>query len=158
MKQISQEKLVNAVNHIHGLDDDGLDKFIEKYAIGQPNLIGYVLQAGEEFQNEVLANYSLYYFAIIMKSIEEAEIELKEISVEDIDNFQEPFLMALDEAFKKESEEALFELVSQPILQQFLAEDLTQEDENGATLDDTTINQLFIVLHGTVGLINSVHQ
>lgn len=157
MKQISQENLVNAVNYIHGLDDSGLDVFIEKQATSQPNLIGYVLQAGEEFENETLANYSLYYFAIIMKSIEEAEIELKEISAEDIDEFQEPFLMALDDAFKKESEEALFELVSQPILQQYLAEDLTQEDENGMTLDDTTINQLFIVLHGTVGLINSVH-
>ena len=157
MKQISEKNLVNAVDYIHGLDDDGLDKFIEKYAIEQPNLIGYVLQAGEEFENETLANYSLYYFAIIMKAIEEAEIELKEISMEAIDEFQEPFLMALDEAFKKESEEALFDLVSQPILQQFLAEDLTQEDENGVTLDDTTINQLFIVLHGTVGLINSIH-
>ena len=156
MKQVTPESLVKATNYIHDLDEAGLDTFIENYAVNQPNLIGYLLQAGEEFENETLANYSLYYFAIIMRSIEEEGIILDEISAEQIDAFQEPFLIALDEAFKKESEEALFELVNQPVIQQFLAEDLTHEDEKGESLDDVTVNQLFIVLHGTVGLINSV--
>ena len=156
MKQVSEESLVNAVNYIHGLDDDGLDNFIEGHALKQPNLIGYVLQAGEEFENETLANYSIYYYSILMRAFEEEGIEFREITVEDIDSFQEPFIMALDEAFKKESEEALFDLVGQPVLQQFLAHDLMGEDENGDTLDDETVNQLFIVLHGAIGLINSI--
>jgi hypothetical protein len=111
------------------------------------------MQAGFDFGNDDLNAFTMYYFAIIMEGFTQEGLNLKQVSEDDINEFQEGYLLALDE-ISKEDFLPMHELLNQPHLISFILSELEAQDEDGESFDDETQNQLFIVLMNMVGLLN----
>lgn len=158
MSQIKIENIEKAVNKIDSLGDDALDKKIETFTLKQQHLVNYILQAGIEYEDEDLNVFSIYYFAIAHEAFDLEGMLLKEISEDDIDAFQEPFVLALDAIHKNEDYSPMQDLTGQHHLMQFFMNEIEAADEDGETLDDSTQTQLFIVLSGMVALMNGAIQ
>jgi len=158
MSIITIEYIEKALNKVDGLSEDALDKLIEMYALKQEALLNYVMLAGIEYENEDLNVFSIYYFAVVLEAFQQQGIDLKEITEEDIDAFQDPFLLTLDAINKEEDYTPLHELVNQPSLLQFMVNEIDSEDEDGEVLDEETKTQLFIVTSSMIGLMNVAAQ
>ena len=146
MSIVSNESIEKSVKKIDGLSEDALDKLIETFALKHEDLLGYVMQAGVEYENEDLNTFSIYYFAVIVEAFNQQGLELSQITDNDIQAVQEPFILALDEINKNEDYTPLHELVNQPQLMQFMSFEIEAEDEDGESLDEETRTQLFICL------------
>lgn len=154
MSQVSVESIEKAIGKIDGLSEDALDKKIETFTLKQENLVNYLLQAGLEYENEDLNMFSIYYFAIIMEAFDAEGLTLKEISEDDIDDFQDPFVLALDAIYQDEDYSPMQDLIQQHHLSQFMMNEIDAVDEDGEELDEETKTQLFIVSSGMIGLLN----
>ncbi|MCG8577302.1 MAG: hypothetical protein MI810_20630 [Flavobacteriales bacterium] len=154
MSQVSVQSIEKAIEKIDSLNDEALDKLIETFTLKQEQLVSYLLQAGVEYENEELNVFSIYYFAIVLEAFLNEGLQLKEISEEDIDNFQDPFLLALDAIHKEEDYEPMQDLTRQHHLMQFMMHEIEAADEDGEVLDEETKLQLFIVSSGMIGLMN----
>ena len=155
MSQISIESIEAAIKKIDGLSEDAQDKKIETLTLRQQQLVNYLLQAGMEYENDDLNMFSIYYFAIIAEAFETQGVQLKEITEDDIDNFQDPFLLALDAIYRDEDYTPMQELIQQNHLTQFMMNEIEAVDEDGEALTDETKTQLFIVSSGMIGLLNA---
>ena len=60
----------------------------------------------------------------------------------------------LDQYFEDENEEILESFCDQPELAQFMAMEVSTEDEDGTDMTEDTATQLFIVTMAMVSLIN----
>lgn len=158
MKQVSEKSIVSAIEKVDGMTDDALDALIETFTLKQQNLVNYILQAGIEFENEELNIYSIYYYAIIMEAFQQEGLSIPEITEDDIDEFQEPFLLALDAIHKEEDYEPMHELLYQHHLINFLMSELSAPDDEGKELDEEMQTQLFLVVAGVIGLLNKSAQ
>jgi len=156
MSLVSSESISKSIDKIDGMSEDALDKLIETFATKQETLLNYVMQAGVEYQNEELNAFSIYYFAIVVEAFFQEGIELNEVTDKTIEDFQEGFVYALDEINQSEDNSALFELVNQNNVMEFMFNEIEAEDEDGESLDDETKTQLFIVTSGMIGLLNAV--
>jgi hypothetical protein len=154
MTQVSHESIEKALARIDNLSDDALDKLIETYTLSQQDLVDYIMQAGAEYENEDLNIYGIYYFAIIYESFLQQGLTPRKITEDDVDEFQEPFLEALDAIHTKENHEPLQELISQFNLQEFMVAEIEAKDEDGEELNEETKTQLFIVSAAIIGLLN----
>ncbi len=155
MSQVSIESLEKALTRIDGLSEDALDKKIEELTLNQENLLNYILQAGLEYENDDLNMYSIYYFAVALEAFNEEGLKLKEISEDDIDTFQEPFLLALDAIYEEEDYTPMQDLIEQHHIAQFMMAEIEAVDEDGEELGEETKTQLFIVSSGMIGLLNA---
>lgn len=153
MKQISAESISKALDKIDNMDDEALDKLIETFTLSQPQLVDYILQAGVEYENEDLNIYSIYYFAVLMECIIQNGSSIREVTEQDIEDFQEPFLMALD-AINNEDFEPMQDLIQQHHMYSFVITEIEAEDEDGNELEDEMKSQLFIVCAGMIGLMH----
>ena len=156
MSLVSSESISKSIDKIDGMSEDALDKLIETFANKQETLLNYVMQAGVEYENEELNAFSIYYFAIVVEAFLQEGIELNEVTDKTIEDFQEGFVYALEEINKNEDNSALFELVNQNNVMEFMFNEIEAEDEDGESLDDETKTQLFIVTSGMIGLLNAV--
>jgi hypothetical protein len=154
MSQVTVENIEAAIKKIDGLSDDALDKKIETFTLKQQNLVNYLLQAGLEYENDDLNMFSVYYFAIVYEAFEQAGITLKEITEDAIDDFQDPFVLALDSIYKDEDYTPMQDLIQQNHLTQFMMNEIEAVDEDGESLSEETKTQLFIVSSGMIGLLN----
>lgn len=154
MNQITAESIDKALDKIDNLSDEALDKLIETYTMTQQDLVEYIMQAGAEYENEDLNVYGIYYFAIIYEAFIQQGLTPAKITEAQIEEFQEPFLEALDIIHEKENYEPLHELIGQINLQEFMVAEIEAEDEEGESLDDETKTQLFIVSAAIIGLLN----
>jgi len=154
MSQVSAQSIEKSINKIDTLSEEDLDKLIESYATKQQDLVNYILQAGLEYENEDLDVYGVYYFAIIYDAFLQEGLDPKVITEEDIDEFQEPFLDALDAIHTNENYGPMQELIAQFSLQEFMVAEIDAKDEEGEELSDETKTQLFIVSTAIIGLLN----
>ena len=60
----------------------------------------------------------------------------------------------LDNYFENDEQEILEDFCDQPELAQFMAMEISTEDEDGSMLDDETATQLFIVTIAMISLMN----
>jgi hypothetical protein len=60
----------------------------------------------------------------------------------------------LEQYFDEEDEEIIESFCDQPFLAQFMAMEVSTEDEDGSSLDEETATQLFIVTLAMVSLMN----
>jgi hypothetical protein len=60
----------------------------------------------------------------------------------------------LDSYFENDDEEVLETFCDQPELAQFMAMEISTEDEDGTALSDETATQLFIVILAMITLMN----
>lgn len=154
MKHITLASVEKAIEVVDNLDDDGLEKISEKYALAQQVLLGYVMSAAVEYDNEQLEGLIIYYYCLISESFAQAEVELNEIVEADIDAFEEGYFEMLDEYFNSEDEEVINEFCDQPELTRFMMIEVSTDDEDGTSLDDDTATQLFIVMLAMISLMN----
>jgi len=154
MKQISINSIEKAINKIDNLDDDGLARISETYALAQQTLLGYIMSASVEYQNEQLEGLLIYYYCLISEAFNQEQAKVGNITEDDIDAFEEPFFQMLDEYFDKEDEDIIHDFTDQPELIRFMMMEITTKDEDGTSLDDDTATQLFIVSAAMITLMS----
>jgi hypothetical protein len=154
MTQVSNNSIEKAIEHVDNLDDDALEALSERYALAQPDLLDYVMSAPTEYENDELEGLLIYYFCLIMYSFEVQDIALNVVSDDDIDAMQESYFEMLDSYFETEDEEEIESFCDQPDLAQFMAVEVSTDDEDGTSLSEETASQLFIVTIGMISLIN----
>lgn len=156
MKHINLSSIEKAIAKIDNLDEDALEKISETYALAQPVLLGYVMSAAEEYENENLEGLIIYYFCIICEAFAQEGVMLNVIEESHIDEYEEPFFDALDTFFEEDSNfEVLEEFTGQETLMKFMATEVSTPDEDGTELDDETATQLFIVTSSMIGLMSN---
>jgi hypothetical protein len=154
MKHITLASIEKAIKKVDNLDDDALESLSEIYATAQPTLLGYVMSAAIEYQNDKLEGLLIYYYCLIGECFAQEGVTLKNISEDDIDAFEEPYFDMLDTYFENDDDEILETFCDQPELAQFMAMEISTEDEDGTSLDDETATQLFIVSLAMITLMN----
>jgi hypothetical protein len=154
MKHVSFASIETAIKKVDNLDDDGLEQLSEKYALAQQTLLSYVMSAAIEYQNEKLEGLLIYYYCLISECFDTEGIKIRQVSEDDIDAFEEPYFDMLDAYFENDDDEVLEDFCDQPELTQFMAMEISTEDEDGTTLDDETATQLFIVTLAMITLLN----
>lgn len=154
MRQVSVASIEKAIEKVDNLSDDGLEKISETYALAQSVLLGYALSAAEEYENEDLEGLLIYYFCLISESFAQEQIQMRPVTEDDIDAFEEPFFEMLDVYFQSDSEDSLDEFCDQPHLTQFMGMEVSTPDEDGTKLEEETATQLFIVVTAVIGLLS----
>lgn len=153
MKHISVNAIERAIDKVDNLDDDGLEKLAETYALAQQTLLGYVMSAAVEYKNDRLEGLLIYYYCLISETFSQEQVFLNQITDESIDSFEEPFFEMLDTYFDKDDEDVLNDFCDQPELIRFMMMEISTKDEDGTSLDDETATQLFIVTTAMITLM-----
>ncbi len=154
MANVTLGHIEAAIKKVDSLDENALDRLTDTQSAAQPILIGYIMSAAEEYQNEELESLLVYYFTVIMEAYAQAGFHPIAVTEEQIDEFEEPYFAVLDQYFESEDDELLEEFSDQPDLVRFMALEISMEDEDGATLDDETATQLFIVILAMISLLS----
>ena len=154
MKHVSLAAIERAIEVVDNLDDDQLESIFEKYAETQQMLLDYVMSAPTEYENEELEGLLVYYFCLINECFSQEGIKIRTIIEEDIDELEEPYFDMLDQYFEDEEEEILESFCDQPELTQFMAMEVSTDDEDGSSFSDDTASQLFIVTLAMISLMN----
>jgi len=154
MKHVKLASIEKAIEKVDNLGDDGLEKVAETYALAQQTLLGYVMSAAIEYENEQLEGLLIYYFCLISESFTQEQFLLNQITQDQIEAFEEPFFEMLDHYFDTDEEEVLNDFIDQPELTQFMMIEISTKDEDGTSLDDDTATQLFIVIMAMITLMN----
>lgn len=154
MSQVTIEQINKAVEKINSLEPEALNKIAETYTLAQTEMLAYVMEAAEEFDQDILADYVIYYFCIISEMFVQAGLKTSRVTDNMIQEFHEPFIALLEEYAEAADPSILDVLINQPNITTFIAEDLNAEDETGEVLDAELASQLFIVLLASVGLFN----
>ena len=154
MKHVSLAAIEKAIEVIDNLTDEQLENITERYAEAQESLLGYVMTAPEEYKNEDLEGLLIYYFCLVLEAFKQEGIELRSVTEEDIDALEEPFFDMLDQYFEDDEEEIIESFCDQPHLAQFMAMEVSEEDEDGSALSEETATQLFIVSLAMISLLN----
>ena len=158
MKHVSLASIEKAIQKVDNLDDDALEELSEQLVKKQEILLGYVMSAAIEYKNEKLEGLLVYYYCLISECFTIEGIELRNVTEEDIDTFEEPYFDMLDTYFEDDDDEILENFCDQPELAQFMAMEISTSDEDGTSLDDETATQLFIVTLAMISLMNRVIQ
>lgn len=155
MKHVSLESIEKAIKKVDNLDDDGLEKLSETYALAQDTLLAYLMSAALEYENEQLEGLIIYYFCLISECFTQEGIRTVAIKEADIDDFEEPYFEMLDAYFENDGDDQdmLEDFCDQPHLAQFMALEISTEDEDGSSLTDETATQLFIVTIAMITLM-----
>ncbi|MDD2984544.1 MAG: hypothetical protein PHQ74_14265 [Crocinitomicaceae bacterium] len=146
MGQVSIKSIEKAIQKVDNLDDDALERVSETHSIAQPTLLGYIMSAALEYNNEKLEGLLLYYYCLIAESFAQEGLVTTTVTDDDIDAFEEPYFEMLDGYFDDNDEEILESFTDQPELSRFIAMELSEPDDDGTELDDETATQLFIVM------------
>ncbi len=158
MKHVSLASIEKAIQKVDNIDDDGLEKISETFALAQETLLGYLMSAAIEYKNEQLEGLIIYYFCVISEAFVQEQINTVAVTEEDIGNFEQPYFEMLDEYFDKEDGDLLEDFCDQPSLVQFMSLEISTEDEDGTSLDDETATQLFIVTLAMITLMGRAIQ
>ncbi len=155
MKHITLSSIEKAIQKVDNLDEDELERIAETYAIAQQVLLGYVMSAAVEYDNEQLEGLIIYYYCLICEAFAQEGVLLNEIVEADIDAFEEGYFAMLDEYFESEEEEVINDFCDQPELTRFMMIEVSTDDEDGTSLSDDTATQLFIVTLAMISLMNT---
>lgn len=154
MSQVTLGHIEAAIKKVDTMDENAIDRLTQTHTTAQPVLLGYVMSAAEEYQNEDLESLLVFYFTVILEAFSQAGLHPKSVTEEQVDDFEEPFFQLLDQYFETENEDLLEEFSDQPDLVRFMALEISIEDEDGTTLDDETATQLFIVTLAMISLLS----
>jgi hypothetical protein len=154
MKHISFESIEKAIAIVDNCTDEQLDQLTDKYAEAQPQLLGYAMSAAMEYENDALEGLIVYYFCLLLEAFAQENVTVKVVSDEVIDAFEQPFFEMLDDFFENDDQEIIDNFCDQPNLAQFMAIEISEEDNDGTALDDDTAQQLFVVSLAIISLLN----
>lgn len=74
MKHITVSSIENAIAKVDNLNEDGLEKLAETYALAQQTLLGYVMSAAVEYENERLEGLLIYYYCLISEAFAQEQV------------------------------------------------------------------------------------
>lgn len=151
---VSLNAIERAIDKVDNLDDQSLEKLAETYALAQQTLLGYIMSAADEYQNEQLEGLLIYYYCLICEAFSQEKLMLNQITENEIEAFEEPFFQMLDAYFDKDDDDILHDFCDQPELIKFMMLEITTKDDDGSSLDDETATQLFIVAIAMITLMN----
>ena len=154
MNHITVESIEKAIKKVDNLDEDGLEKIAETYALAQQTLLGYIMSAADEYKNEQLEGLLIYYYCLISEAFTQQKVMLNQITEANIDEFEEPYFEMLDQFFDQDDEEIINDFCDQPELTRFMMIEISTKDDDGTSLDDDTATQLFIVTTAMITLMN----
>lgn len=154
MSHVTFQSIEKAIEKVDNLNDDALEKLSEMYAVAQPELLGYLMSAAMEYENEQLEGLIIYYYMLISEAFANEGLSANMITEADIDAFEGPFAEMLDAYFEDNESDILEGFCDQPDLAQFMAMEVSEEDDDGSSLDDETASQLFIVTIAMITLLN----
>ncbi len=158
MKHISLASIEKAIRKVDNLDDDSLEKISETYALAQPELLGYAMSAALEYGNEKLEGLIIYYFVLICEAFAQEGLNPRTVTDEMIEELEGQYSEVLDAYFDSEDEDILEDFCDQPNLVQFMAVEVSTDDEDGTSLDDETASQLFIVSLAVITLLGRASE
>ncbi len=153
MKHVSLKSIEAAIKKVDNLDDDQLETLSEQYALAQETLLGYVMSAALEYENEQLEGLLIYYYCLLSEAFAQEGNNVRTVTEDDIDAFEEPYFQMLDLYFENDDEEVLESFCDQPDLAQFMLMEISTEDTDGTSLDEETATQLFIVTLAMITLM-----
>ena len=90
------------------------------------------------------------------QTFKNAGFQLKTIDEDLIDDFQEPFHEALDLIHTSEDYSEISALINQPVIENWIVDEIASEDADGDILDEQTQIQLYLVVMTMIGLLNKV--
>ena len=156
MKHITVNSIEKAIQKVDALNEDGLEKLAETYALAQQTLLGYVMSASVEYENDQLEGLLIYYYCLISEAFTQEQVSLEVITDDHIEGFEEGYFDALDQYFNSDNIEILHDYCDQPDLTNFMMVEVSTPDEDGTTLEDDTATQLFIVIMAMITLMGRV--
>ena len=104
MKHISYASIEKAIQVIDNLDDVQLENLYEDYDQAQPELLGYLMSAALEYENERLEGLILYYYCLISEAFKQEGLSLGKITEKEIEEFEQPYSEMLDAFFENDDE------------------------------------------------------
>ena len=155
--QLTWEKIEEAAIFVDNLSDDDMSAFAEKYMEEQTELIGYLMSAAYEFNDDDLSWSTTFLFTVAYKAFELSSVTLKKITEQEINDFLEPFQELIIEYNKTENEELLYEYLGQQDLIEFMASEVDAMIE-GEDISEETGDALYMVTLSMVGLMNKAIQ
>ena len=102
MKHVSLKSIEAAIKKVDNLDDDQLEKLSEQDALAQETLLGYVMSAALEYENEELEGLLIYYYCLLSEAFAQEGNSVRTVTEEDIDAFEEPYFQMLDLYFEND--------------------------------------------------------
>lgn len=158
MREVSLKSIDKAIEIIDNLNDDKLETITKNYANKQPTLLSYLMTATEDYQNDNLSGYIIYYFCLVMSAFENENIKLREVNLNEIEEIEDDFTNMLNDYFDTEDVEILESFSEQTSLVQFILIELSTEDDDGSTIDEETLTQMFIVFISMISILNKAIQ
>ena len=87
MKTVTLDSIEKAIQKIDNLDDNGLERVAETYALAQQTLLGYIMSAATEYENPQLEGLLIYYYCLISEAFAQQQLVFNQIEEKDIDMF-----------------------------------------------------------------------
>jgi len=154
MRQVQLEHIEKAIDIVDNLNDDALEELTDRLIDLQPELVGYLMTAVEDYKNENLSGYIAYYYSLVMESFSQANLKLGLIKSKDIEDQEDEFTAMLDNYFSSEDLEIVEDFTEQSALVQFILIDISTDDVDGSSMDEETATQIFIVFVAMTALLN----
>lgn len=152
---VSEETILEAAEKINAMEDGTLEKHIESVTLRQESLTSFNISTALEFQNDAVAQYSMYYFAVLFEAFEKKYNTIKVFGEEEINAYLEgTFYPALDQLFKEQNEKAFRAVVQEDTVLDFLTYDLGELKKSDDQFDDQAFSQLFILTSALTGLMH----
>lgn len=152
---VSKENIIEAAEKINAMEEGALEKHIEGVTLRQEQLTAFNISTALEFQNDAVAQYSMYYFAVLFEAFEKEYNTLKVFGEDEINSYLEgQFYPALDQLFKEQNETAFRTTVQEDTVLDFLTYDLGELKKSDDKFDDQAFSQLFILTSALTGLMH----
>lgn len=141
MKFVSKESIHRALEIMEGLDESKIDAFFDQFSRQQPSILDFIMGNREEMTGEEFDVLLELTFVTYMAFYEE-DPEIKEVTAEEVEKIIADALKHIDEMDENDDEvmeEAAgnaMEMAKQPLVFQFLIEDLMAREEEGGFEDE----------------------
>lgn len=156
---IEKEAIKKAVEAIDNKDKDELESYIEKITEDYDNLTTFTLSTAVEFDNDVVSQFALYYYAILFEVFNNQYENISALSEDQINDFLESqFYPALDDLYKKEDEDQFYATLHEKNVIDFLTVDLRELQKEDESFDDMAFSQLFILTSALTGLLQAAAE
>lgn len=149
MYLIDEQTINNAIDKLHSTPQDELADLFTGIGNSQPALLGYLMDYSDSLEDPESRNALVYMFAVIVLSFEMHGITLP-VTVEEIEEEQQKQineLMLIEGKTDAELEEIVNQITfTQPVLFDFIKEQLLSQAEESGEEDEQTLASTFSVL------------
>lgn len=154
MSTLKEQYIIDAVEKISTIDEEGLNRMSETYTLAQTTFFSYLLSSAIEFENDDVMELIAFYFTVLMEAASKQGIKIKTIDDEMIDGFQDEYTQTLDEYMETSDNDLISTLCNQPAMLDFVLDEILGADEEGNYLPEGMQTELFVVGVAMIALFN----